>query len=183
MESRTLPARQFLHSLIGMGQMDRYHDRTRNAFFIPVSRDDVGYVLRSESDVEYKIFLSHQEIYGALDSNKASIRYGYNSPAQQKIRAIFGDKPWDEFDVEDRDLALHREKLIHRYDVECHRIGKLLPMSEKKLGPKLLAWNREINDALFDLAADGRADQRSQVVIFPCPSVKTFKRDYDDYHN
>ncbi|OAI84252.1 integrase [Rhizobium sp. GHKF11] len=183
MESRTLPARQFLHSRIGMDRMDRYHDKTRNAFFIPVSRDDVGYLLRSENDEEYKIFLSHEEIYVALDSNKASIRYGYNSPAQQKIRAIFGDKPWDEFKVEDRDLALHREKLIHLYDAECEHLGKRLPMSEEKLGSKLLAWNREINDALLDIAADGRADQRSQVVIFPCPSVKTFKRDYDDYHN
>lgn len=154
MESRTLPARQFLHSLIGMGQMDRYHDKARNAFFIPVTRDDVGYLLRSENDVKYKIFLSHEEIYVALDSNKASIRYGYNSPAQQKIRAIFGDKRWDEFKIEDRGLALHREQLIHRYDVECDRIGRRLPMSEKKLGPKLVVWNHEINKALVDLVVD-----------------------------
>lgn len=181
---RPSPSKQFFHSLVGMSPADRYECKETKENFIPLTRDEVGYLLQSETNSERKIFLGHAEIYAALDSRRAEIHYGYNSPAQQLIRNIFGDKTWDEFTAKDRDIALYREQMVLMYDDECEQTGKWLPYSEKKLGPKLKEYTATINSKLVtDAAQEGRADKVSAVKIYKRPSAKTFKRWHDRYHS
>lgn len=181
MDSRTVPSRAFVHSIIGMSRSDRYHDKKSKTNFVPIIREELGYLLQAENNVDHKIYLTHAEVFHALDSGKASVKYGYNSPAQQKIRALFGDKPWDDFDIKDRELALFKEKLILKYFADWDSTGKRPAMSRKKLDPKLKTWTEEINAPIVEAALAGRADQPVELKLFPCPSAKTFKRDYDDY--
>lgn len=183
MEFRPVPSREFFHSLVGMSHKDRYIDKDRNENFIPIARDKVGYLLQSEDNAERKIFLAHPEVYAALDSGRAEINYGYNTPEMQKIRAIFGDKRWDDFDEKDQTIALWREKMILKFDAECEVNGKRYPFSEKVLAPILKKYRKQIiGDALDEDEDDrGRADQSKVVKAFERPSAKTFKRWYDAY--
>ncbi|MEY9828888.1 putative transposase [Sinorhizobium fredii] len=191
MDFRPVPARRFIHSMIGMSRKDLYDDKTRNERFIPLMGDDIGYLLQAENDAERKIFLAHTEIYKALDANQAEIKYGHNGVAQQALRAAFGDQTWSDFDDKPKDqtIALWREKMLQKHADECERIGKLLPFSEKALKPYLRKWRKEIIGDLIDLdeegeedAARGRSDQKKTVDAFFRPSAKTFKRWHDLYH-
>ncbi|NKM95691.1 integrase catalytic domain-containing protein [Rhizobium leguminosarum] len=180
---RPSPSKQFFHSLVGMSPADRYECKETKENFIPLTRDNVGYLLQSETNAERKVFLSHSEIYAALDNKRADIHYGYNSPAQQVLRNLFGDKSWDEFDAKDRDIALYREQMVLMYNQDCHDCGKQLAFSEKVLESKLKEYTRVINFKLVEAAAqEGRADKVSDIKIYKRPSAKTFKRWHDRYH-
>ena len=54
MDFRPVPARRFIHSMIGMARQDRYEDKKRNENFIPLMRDDLGYMMQAENDAERK---------------------------------------------------------------------------------------------------------------------------------
>lgn len=181
MEARPIPSRVFMHSLIGLKRGDRFLYKGIN--FKPIEKDAHGYVLRAEGDAENTIFLNHQEIYDALDSRAASIDYDFDAPTRTKMRSAFGDKNWEDFPLESQRLALHKEKLIILYDQEVARVGKRIPMSEDKLGALLQKWTAECNVEQLAAASGKRADQRTSVELFPCPSARTFKRDYDDYES
>ncbi|NUL15403.1 Mu transposase C-terminal domain-containing protein [Agrobacterium tumefaciens] len=189
MDFRPVPARRFIHSMIGMDRKDRYEDKKRNENFIPLMRDDLGYMMQAENDAERKIFLAHSEIYKALDSNQAEIKYGHNGVAQQTLRAAFGDQTWSDFDDKPRcqTIALWREKMLHKYVDECELKGKRLPFSEKALETYLRKWRKEVIGDLIDLDEDdeesekGRADQPEEIIVFKRPSAKTFKRWHDLY--
>ncbi|WLR97840.1 integrase catalytic domain-containing protein [Shinella sumterensis] len=181
---RPVPAKQFFNSLVGMSPEDRYHSLETEENYIPISRDEVGYLLKSETNPERVIFLAHAEIYAALDGKKATINYGYNSPAQQIIRNVIGDKTWDEITPASQAIALYREQMIQLYDAECEALGKAIPLSEPKLAAKLTAYTASINSKLIlEAAQDGRADKVTQVAIFKRPSAKTFARWHDRYHS
>ncbi|NGO62464.1 transposase [Rhizobium daejeonense] len=190
MDFRPVPARRFIHSMIGMARQDRYEDKKRNENFIPLMRDDLGYMMQAENDAERKIFLTHSEIYKALDSNQAEIKYGHNGVAQQALRAAFGDQNWSDFDDRPhlQTIALWREKMLHKYADECELTGKRLPFSEKVLEPYLRKWRKEVIGDLLDLDEEdeeterGRADQAEEIIVFNRPSAKTFKRWHDLYH-
>jgi putative transposase len=183
MSFRPVPAKQFFHSLVGLAAQDRYECLATKEHYVPLSRDEVGYLLRSETDSERTIFLAHAEIYAALDRKKAVIHYGYNSPPQQMLRNIFGDKTWEEFDPADQELALYREAMIGLYDAECQAIGKHLAFSERVLAPKLKDYTKRINAKLLaDASQEGRADQVEKIAIYKRPSAKAFKRWHDRYH-
>lgn len=179
MEARPIPARAFMHSIIGLRRADRFIYKGVN--FKPVESTAEGYVVQAEGDKENKVFLSHQAIYDALDSRQATIDYNFDAPARAKMRAVFGDKTWDDFSEDARRLALHKEKLILLYDEEVMRRGKRIPMSEDKMGALLRTWTEMCNGELFKTLNENRADQVTQVSLYPCPSARTFKRDYDDY--
>jgi putative transposase len=184
---RPVPSRQFFHSLVGMSRNDRYEHKERKISFIPISRDDVGYLLQAENDAENKIFLAHREIYAALDSGKSEIKYGYNSVAQQAIRSVFGDKKFDDFAPKDQAIALYREQMVLMYGDHCESLGKSLPFSEKRLAEKLNDFTKKINVDAIEASQDDnfkteRADKKRSVELYNAPSVKTFKRWHDVYH-
>ncbi len=187
MDFRPVPSRQFFHSMTNMGRDDRYVDLSRNECFIPVMRDNVGYLLQAENDAERKIFLAHAEIYSALDSKKAEIKYRYNSVPQQALRAVHGDQTFDDFDHNPKaqTIALWREKMVLMYDADCAALGKRLPFSEKVLAPYLKKYRRQAVGEVIDLDDEedgaGRADQCTDLTVFHRPSAKTFKRWYDAY--
>ncbi len=183
MEFRPVPSREFFHSLVGMSPKDRYIDKEHGENFIPITRDNVGYLLQSEDNAERKIFLAHPEIYAALDSGRAEIKYGYNTPEMQKLRAIFGDKRWDDFDLKDQTIALWREQMLLKFDADCEKRGKRYPFSEDVLAPILRRYRKEIIGEALDVddGDRGRADQSKLVTAFKRPSAKTFKRWYDRY--
>jgi putative transposase len=83
MNFRPVPSRQFLNALVGLSFNDRYEDMERNISFVPISRDDVGYLFQAVNDTEQKLFLAHREICVALESGKAAIKYGGNRVARQ----------------------------------------------------------------------------------------------------
>ncbi|WP_105374345.1 integrase catalytic domain-containing protein [Neorhizobium huautlense] len=208
MDFRPVPARQFIHSLIGMGRKDIYHDEVRKEDFIPVMRDDLGYLMQAENDVERKIFLTHREIYAALDTNRAVIKYGYNSVSQQALRAAFGDEKFEDRPEKDQTIALWREKMLGMFDVECEALGKRLPFTEAALKSRLIAYRKAILHEMIDLGdedededngqsegrkkiagdadknstAAPRADKLQLLKCFPVPTAKTFKRWYDRYY-
>ncbi|KQW82055.1 Mu transposase C-terminal domain-containing protein [Ensifer sp. Root127] len=185
MDFRPVPSRQFFHSLVAMNRDDRYECKRRNECFIPIMRDAVGYMMQAESDSERKVFLSHAEIYSALDNNKADVRYGYNSVSQQAVRAVHGDKTLDDVSEKDRSVSLWREQMVLRYGPQCEQLGKRLPFSEQVLKPYLAKWRKELINEAIDLdseAVGGRADQVTNLKTYKRPSAKTFKRWYDAYH-
>lgn len=179
MSPRPIPSRVFMHSIVGLSRADRF--TFKGTSFKPVEKDQHGYVLRAEDDKQNTVFLSHQEIYDALDAKTATIEYNFDAPARAKMRTAFGDKAWDDFSAESQRLALHKERLILLYDQEVDTLGKRIPMSEDKLGSLLQEWTLNCNKELIAGVSTKRADQATKVSLFPCPSARTFKRDYDDY--
>lgn len=200
MDFRPVPARQFIHSLVGMSRKDRYQDLGRKQDFIPIMRDDLGYLMQAENDSEHKIFITHREIYAALDTNKAVINYGFNSVSQQAIRAAFGDEKFEDRPEKDQTIALWREKMLGMFDADCEALGKRLPFTEAALKPKIRAYRKAIiremiglddedeDDDKGVLAVDQdntvaqRADKEQILKFFPAPTAKTLKRWYDRYY-
>lgn len=183
MNVQTVPAKIFHHAIVQMGHEDRYTRHKTQTNYIPIACDEEGYRLRNEDDSKHEVLLSHDEIYKELNSGEASVEYGWNNVQMQRLRILFGDKPFEKFPVIHQQRALFREKLIKKFDDEvCAELGKPPRWSEAKM----LAWLKGARVAILSDAIDaqenGRADQVGTIVAFPTPSVKTFQRDYKNYH-
>ncbi|MDO1583621.1 Mu transposase C-terminal domain-containing protein [Rhizobium oryzicola] len=175
--------RVFHHAVVKMSHIDRYSDN--NVDWVPVRVDSDGWRFRNEADGQQEVFKDHQEIYTRLSSGAASIRYKYNAPEAQKLRFIFGDKTFEDIGGKRRHLALFREGLIKRFDMERAALGRKPRWSKEIFEAKLRGWRNEILTEMLDLDASGpdcRADLMIEVNAFPTPSVKTFRRDYKRYH-
>lgn len=170
-----VPTRIFHHPIIEMGPTDRFTVNRIN--YVPVKSDESGYIIRHESDGQ-ETFMSHSDIHAKLMKNQASIRYGYNSVSEQKLRLIWGDETFEDLDQEKRALPNFREKLILRYEKECLKSGKQLPRSESKLQPLLDLWAQEINSGPVSQRRK-RADRKT--TAYSAPSVRQFNRDYAKY--
>lgn len=173
----------FRHAVVRMRHADRFTDDDVN--WKPKKRDEDGWTFSNEANASDERFLVHGEVYSKLVGGAAKIRYGYNDPENQRLRAIFGDDTFSDIVGKRRDLALFREKLIKRFDAEWLTLGKKPRWSKEKFEAKLRAWRREIIAEMLGLDdedADVRADAMVEVKTFPTPSVKTFRRDYKRYH-
>ncbi|MGQ2951540.1 MAG: Mu transposase C-terminal domain-containing protein [Agrobacterium sp.] len=173
----------FNHAIVKMRHADRFTEDDVN--WKPKKRDEDGWTFSNEANAIDERFISHGEVYSKLVSGGAKIRYGYNDPENQRLRAIFGDNTFSDVVGKRRDLALFREKLIKRFDAEWLRLGKKPRWSKEMFEAKLRAWRREIIAEMLGLDdedADVRADAMVEVKTFPTPSVKTFRRDYKRYH-
>ena len=151
----------------------------------PKKQDEDGWTFSNEANASDERFMLHGEVYSKLVSGAAKIRYGYNDPESQRLRAIFGEKTFSDIVGKRRQLALFREKLIERFDAECHALGKKPRWSREKFEAKLRSWRKEIIAEMLGLddeESDARADEMIEVSAFPTPSVKTFRRDYKRYH-
>ncbi|MGO8296471.1 Mu transposase C-terminal domain-containing protein [Rhizobium ruizarguesonis] len=165
-----------------MGHDTRYSDQ--NVDWIPLRRDSEGWRFRNEKDGEHEVFIPHRDVYARLSSGAATIRYKYNAPESQKLRAIFGEKTFDDIVGKKRALALFREKLIERFNAERRKLGKKPRWSKETFEARLRGWRKEILAEMLGLEEEDetRADQMVEVQAFPTPSVKTFRRDYKRYH-
>jgi putative transposase len=199
MDFRPTPARQFIHSLVGMSRSDRYQDLDRKQDFIPIMRDDLGYLMQAENDPEHKVFITHREVYASLDTNKAAIVYGHNSVSQQALRAVFGDEKFEDRPEKHQTIALWREKMLLLFDQECEQLGKRLPFSEAALKSRIRHYRKAVIGEMADLEDEAddrsgtadlgkegsdvapRADKEKVLKVFPIPTAKTFKRWYDLY--
>lgn len=173
----------FRHAIVRMRHADRFTDGDVN--WKPKKRDAEGWTFSNEANASDERFLVHGEVYSKLVGGAAKIRYGYNDPENQRLRAIFGDDTFSDIVGKRRYLALFREKLIKRFDAEWLALGKKPRWSKEKFEAKLRAWRREIIAEMLSLDdedADARADAMVEVKTFPTPSVKTFRRDYKRYH-
>ncbi|TBG89399.1 transposase [Rhizobium leguminosarum] len=172
----------FNHAIVNMGHDTRYSDQ--NVDWIPLRRDSEGWRFRNEKDGEHEVFIPHRDVYARLSSGAATIRYKYNAPESQKLRAIFGEKTFDDIVGKKRALALFREKLIERFNAERRKLGKKPRWSKETFEAKLRSWRKEILAEMLGLEEEDetRADQMVEVQAFPTPSVKTFRRDYKRYH-
>lgn len=170
----------FDHAVVNMSRHDRYTDNNVN--WVPLARDADGYRFRNEIDGEHEVFVSHREIYTRLASSKATIRHTYNAPENQKLRAVFGDKTFEDITGKKRPLALFREKLIKRYDDEYGHMEKKPRFKKGVLQAKLCQWRNEILIEQLGLNEQSRADQMVQIAGFPTPSVKTFRKDCKRYY-
>lgn len=175
----------FRHAIVRMRHADRFTDNDIN--WKPKKRDADGWTFSNEANVSDERFVLHGEVYSKLAGGVAKIRYGYNDPENQRLRAIFGDNTFSDIVGKRRDLALFREKLIKRFDAEWLTLGKKPRWSKEMFEAKLRAWRREIIAEMLgldddDQDADVRADAMVEVKTFPTPSVKTFRRDYKRYH-
>ncbi|NKJ77842.1 Mu transposase C-terminal domain-containing protein [Rhizobium leguminosarum] len=172
----------FNHAIVNMGHDTRYTDQ--NVDWIPLRRDSEGWRFRNEKDGEHEVFIPHRDVYARLSSGAATIRYKYNAPESQKLRAIFGEKTFDDIVGKKRALALFREKLIERFNAERRKLGKKPRWSKETFEAKLRSWRKEILAEMLGLEEEDetRADQMVEVQAFPTPSVKTFRRDYKRYH-
>lgn len=171
----TVPTRIYHHSVIEMSPTDRFS--VNGIDYIPLRADKDGYTIRHEIDGQVS-FMSHAEIHDSLSEKRASIRYGYNSVSEKKLRLIWGDERFEDLDPEKRSLPIFREKLILRYEEECLKAGKELPRSEAKLQPLLDQWAHEINTGPQGSRRE-RADRAK--TSFNAPSVRQFNRDYAKY--
>ena len=173
----------FHHAIVRMRHADRFTESDVN--WKPKKRDAEGWTFSNEANTSDERFVLHGEVYSKLVGGTAKIRYGYNDPENQRLRAIFGDNTFSDIVGKRRDLALFREKLIKRFDAEWLTLGKKPRWSKEKFEAKLRAWRREIIAEMLGLDdedADVRADAMVEVKTFPTPSVKTFRRDYKRYH-
>lgn len=173
----------FHHAIVRMRHADRFTESDVN--WKPKKRDAEGWTFSNEANASDERFLVHGEVYSKLVGGAAKIRYGYNDPENQRLRAIFGDDTFSDIVGKRRYLALFREKLIKRFDAEWLALGKKPRWSKEKFEGKLRAWRREIIAEMLSLNdedADARADAMVEVKTFPTPSVKTFRRDYKRYH-
>ena len=173
----------FHHAIVRMRHADRFTESDVN--WKPKKRDAEGWTFSNEANTSDERFVLHGEVYSKLVGGAAKIRYGYNDPENQRLRAIFGDNTFSDIVGKRRDLALFREKLIKRFDAEWLTLGKKPRWSKEKFEAKLRAWRREIIAEMLGLDdedADVRADAMVEVKTFPTPSVKTFRRDYKRYH-
>lgn len=173
----------FNYAVISMRHADRFTED--NVDWKPKKRDEDGWTFSNEANAIDERFISHKEVYSKLVSGGAKIRYGYNDPENQRLRAIFGDRTFQDIEGKSRHLALFREKLIARFDAEWRELGKKPRWSKELFEAKLRAWRREIIAEIVGLDDEGedvRADAMVEVKAFPPPSVKTFRRDYKRYH-
>lgn len=173
----------FHHAVVKMSHVDRFTDD--NIDWKPKKQDSEGWTFSNESDPRDERFVTHRDVYAKLVSGAARIRYAHNVPENQRLRAIFGEKTFDDIVGKPRDLALFREKLIDRFDAEWHRLGKKPRWSREKFEAKLRGWRKEIIAEMLrldDEESDTRADEPIEMTAFPTPSVKTFRRDYKRYH-
>ncbi|MGR9128950.1 Mu transposase C-terminal domain-containing protein [Rhizobium leguminosarum] len=173
----------FHHAIVKMRHADRFTEDGVN--WKPKKQDSEGWTFSNEANAIDERFMSHGEVYSKLVSGGAKIRYGYNDPKNQRLRAIFGDNTFSDIVGKRRDLALFREKLIKRFDKEWLALGKKPRWSKEKFEANLRAWRKEIVSEMLGLDdedADVRADAMVEVKTFPTPSVKTFRRDYKRYH-
>ena len=173
----------FRHAVVKMSNLDRFTDN--NVDWRPHRRDEDGWLFRDEKDAGHEQFMSHAEVYAKLQAGTAKIRYRFNAPETQRVRAIFGDKTFADIDGKPRLLALFREKLINRYDAVCLELGKKPRWSKETFDEKLRSWRKDILSEMLgfdDEECDGRADEMTALMAFGKPSVKTFRRDYKRYH-
>ncbi|WP_176038738.1 DDE-type integrase/transposase/recombinase [Brucella tritici] len=166
----------FQRSLVNMRKVDRLS--YKNAHWIPVCRGNEGWHIKREDD-SHEVVVGHQELYNEISAGRASVRYGYQEPEQQKLRIIFGDKKFSDFPEKVQKLALVREKLINRYDAEFPEYGRKR-WNNEKLQHLLNTWHAEIQSNLLPSAS--RADRPMELTFYRAPSVKTFWRDYTKYH-
>jgi putative transposase len=175
--------KHFHHAIVRMRNADRFTESEVN--WKPKKQDEEGWTFSNEANASDERFIRHGEVYSKLVSGGAKIRYGYNDPENQRLRAIFGDRTFSDIVGKRHDLALFREKFIKRFDEEWLVLGKKPRWSKEKFEAKLRAWRKEIIAEMLGLddenAAD-RADTMVEVKAFPTPSVKTFRRDYKRYH-
>ena len=173
----------FHHAIVRMGHADRFTENKVN--WKPRKRDSDGWTFANEEDARDERFIPHREVYKKLVSGGAKIRYGYNAPENQRLRAIFGDNTFSDINGKRRILALFREKFIERFDAEWRKLGKKPRWSKEKFEANLRAWRREFIIEMLRLDDEDdetRADEMILVEAFPTPSVKTFRRDYKRYH-
>ncbi len=174
----------FHHAIVRMRPGDRFTEGNVN--WKPKRRDSDGWTFSNEEDARDERFIRHREVYTKLVSGGAKLRYGYNDPENQKLRAIFGDgTTFDHITGKRGPLALFREKLIKRYDAEWLALGKKPRWSKEQFDSNLRAWRKEIIAEMLcldDEDNDVRADSMVEVKAFPTPSIKTFRRDYKRYH-
>ncbi|MHC2361727.1 transposase [Rhizobium leguminosarum] len=173
----------FRHAIVKMRHADRFTEGDVN--WKPKKQDSEGWTFSNEANAIDERFMSHGEVYSKLVSGSVKIRYGYNDPENQRLRAIFGDNTFSDIVGKRRDLALFREKLIKRFDKEWLALGKKPRWSKEVFEAKLRGWRKEIIAEMLGLDdedADVRADALVEVKTFPTPSVKTFRRDYKRYH-
>lgn len=173
----------FRHANVKMCGDDRFIENGID--WRPHQRDAEGWLFRAENDPGHQQFLPHAEVYAKLQSGVAKVRYRYNAPETQRLRAIFGDKTFADIVGKPKALALFREKLIKRYDIECVELGKKPRWSKEKFRENLRQWRKEILSEMLGLdeeKCDGHANEMIEVKVFKTPSVKTFRRDYKRYH-
>ncbi|WP_245295113.1 hypothetical protein [Pararhizobium antarcticum] len=173
----------FRHALVKLSHSDRFTDG--DVDWKPRSRDSEGWTFSNEANVRDERFLPHSEVYAKLVSGTAKVRYAYNVPENQRLRAIFGDDTFEDIVGKRRHLALFREKFIKRFDAEWMKLGKKPRWSKEKFEATLRTWRKEVIAEMLGLDdedGDIRADEMVEVRAFPTPSVKTFRRDYKRYH-
>lgn len=175
MPNYALPARVHHHSIVELDDTDRFTTGGQN--YIPLRDEGDGYVMRHEDDGR-EIFMGHTEMHRLLRAKRATIRYGYNSVPQQRLRLIWGDETFEGLDPEKRVLPSFREKLILRYEDECLKAGKAIPRSEAELQHRLDEWAEEILGAKKEKRRR-RSDQK--ITSFGAPTVRQFNRDYAEY--
>lgn len=174
----------FRHAVVKMSGNDRFTDN--NVDWRPLRRDEEGWLFRDDNDAGHEQFMSHAEVYAALQSGAAKVRYHHNAPETQRLRAIFGDKTFADIVGKRRALALFREGLIKRYDKVCVELGRKPRWSKEKFELNLRQWRKEILSEMLGLDEEechGRADEMIEVKAFRTPSVKIFRRDYKRYHD
>ncbi|MGO8149697.1 Mu transposase C-terminal domain-containing protein [Rhizobium leguminosarum] len=173
----------FHHSIVKMRVADRFTENDVN--WKPKKQDKEGWTFTNEANANDERFVAHGEMYSKLVSGGAKLRYGYNDPENQRLRAIFGDDTFEDITGKRRQLALFREKLIDRFDKEWLALGKKPRWSKEKFEAKLRGWRKEIIAEMLGLddeETDARADAMIEVQAFGTPSMKTFRRDYKRYH-
>ncbi|MCZ7861675.1 hypothetical protein O9X98_09695 [Agrobacterium salinitolerans] len=153
----------FRHAIVKMRHADRFTEDDVN--WKPKKRDEDGWTFSNEANAVDERFISHGDVYSKLVSGGAKIRYGYNDPENQRLRAIFGDDTFSDIVGKRRDLALFREKLIKRFDAEWLTLGKKPRWSKEMFEAKLRAWRREI------IADNGNPRRSSPVAGRRCQNM------------
>lgn len=172
----------FHHAIVKMSSYDTFVENNND--WRPGRCDAEGRLFRDQKDAGHEQFMSHAEIYAKLQNGSAKIRYRANAPETQRLRAVFGDKTFDDIRGKPRSLALFREKLIKRFDEECLVLGKKPRWSKETFEKHLRTWRNEILTEMIGLESDksvARADEMIELRAFPTPSLRTFRRDYKRY--
>ncbi len=187
MNHRPEPARIFKNAIVEMCHEDRFVHAKTGTNYIPILCDREGYQLRNEADSKQVILMTHEEIYTALDNGEASVEYAYHNVEISRLRALFGEKKFEDFPEDKRLRALHREKFINKYDQFCANRGSKPNWSTKETEAWLNETANQIMaeelDRVMALNKDkGRADTQETVVLHAVPSAKTFQREYKKYH-
>lgn len=182
MQSEPMNPALFRYALVKMSSVDRFSEA--GVEWKPIRKDADGWTFSNRRNASDERFISHAEIYLKLLDGDARIRYGYDAPENERLRAIFGGRTFAEITGKKRDLALFREKMIQSYDAECLSLGRKPRWSKETMELNLRKYRRQIITDMLRLDDDNtvRADTVIEMSAFPTPSARTFRRDYKRYH-